>query len=239
MTDTALDPGPTGRLTAVSGRDSGRAFTLANRHTRRVKWMRHGIVLGVLALSLGIVGYVFFDPFRLVLPDNMSVSGAGLNGSRVTMQKPKMSGFRTDGRPYDFTAVTAVQDLRKPNVLELNQLDAHVTMPDKTVAHIVAEKGLYDASKDLMDLEGNIHLSGASGYDVRMSRAHVQFKGGDVSTPEPVTVLMSSGSVSADAMTMVDNGKQITFVGHVHSVMQPPSQTAAAAGAPAMKETVQ
>lgn len=237
MTDTAFPPGAA-RLTSVTGRDSGRAFQLASRHTRRVKWMRRGIVLGVATFVIGFVGYVFFDPFRVALPDNVSVSGAGLNGSRVTMQKPKMSGFRSDGRPYDFTADTAVQDLRKPNVLELNVLDAHVTMPDKSVAHIVADQGIYDASKDIMDLHGNIHLSGASGYDVRMSTAHVQFKGGDVSTPEPVTVLMSSGSVSADAMTMVENGKQITFVGHVHSVMQPASQ-ATAATAPALKATVQ
>lgn len=237
MTDTAFDPGAM-RLGAVAGRDSSRAFSLASRHTRHVRWMRRGIVLGVAALSLGIVAYVVFDPFRTVLPANMSVSGAGLNGSRVTMQKPKMSGFRSDGRPYDFTADTAVQDLRKPNELELNQLDAHVTMPDKTVAHIVADKGLYDASKDIMDLEGNVHLSGASGYDVRMSRAHVQFKAGAVSTPEPVTVVMSSGSVSADQMDMTDNGKQITFVGHVHSVMQPASQ-ATAATTPPIKGTVQ
>ena len=237
MTDTAFDQGAS-RLTSVSGRDSSRAFRMANRHTRHVRWMRRGIVFGVAALSLGIVGYVFFDPFRAVLPANVSIGSAGLNGSRVTMQKPKMSGFRSDGRPYDFTADTAVQDLRKPNELELNQLDAHVTMPDKTVAHIVADKGMYDASKDIMDLEGNVHLSGASGYDVRMSRAHVQFKGGDVSTPEPVTVVMSSGSVRADRMTMVDNGKQITFEGNVHSVMQP-AQQATAASAPPIKGTVQ
>ena len=237
MTDTAF-PSGAARLTTVTSRDSGRAFQLASRHTRRVKWMRRGIVLGVATLSLGIVGYVFFDPFRVALPPNMSISGAGLNGSRVTMQKPKMSGFRSDGRPYDFVAETAVQDLRKPNELELNVLDAHVTMPDKSVAHIVADKGIYDASKDIMDLEGNIHLSGASGYDVRMSRAHVQFKGGDVSTPNPVTVLMSTGSVSADRMTMVENGKQITFEGNVHSVIQPASQATAAA-APSIKGTVQ
>ena len=238
MTDP-ISRQPAERLTSVASRGGAQtAFRLANRPTRRVKWMRRGIVMGVAGLSLGIVGYAFFDPFRAVLPANVSISGAGLSGSRVTMAKPKMSGFRSDGRPYDFTADTAVQDMRKPNELELNQLDAHVTMPDKTVAHIVADKGLYDASKDIMDLSGNIHLTGASGYDVRMSRAHVQFKAGGVDTPEPVTVLMQSGSVNADAMTMTDNGKQITFSGHVHSVMLPATQATAAA-VPATKDAVQ
>ncbi|MCW6507910.1 LPS export ABC transporter periplasmic protein LptC [Lichenifustis flavocetrariae] len=225
MTDTTAFPGP-GRLTTVTTRMGGNAFTLASRHTARVRWMRRLIVVGAVALCLGIVGFAFFNPFRAVLPDNVSVSSVGLNGSRVTMAKPKMSGFRQDGRPYDFTAETAVQDIRTPNVLELNTLDAHVTLPDRTVAHIVADKGLYDTSKETMDLEGNIHLVGGSGYDVRMSKAHVQFKAGDVSTPNPVTVVMQTGSVTADTMTMIDNGKQLTFEGHVHSVMLPAASAA-------------
>jgi lipopolysaccharide export system protein LptC len=233
MTETVSMPGPA-RLTSVLSRDSGRAFKAASRHTARVRLARRLILVCALGLSFGIVFFAFFNPFRLVLPDNVSVSSAGLSGSRITMDKPKMSGFRSDGRPYDFVAASAVQDLRKPNVLELNTLDAHVTMPDKTVAHIVADHGFYDASKDLMDLEGNIRLVGASGYDVRMSKAHIAFKTSDVSTTEPVSVVMQTGSVTADSMKLVDNGKQVTFEGHVHSVMQSGTD----GGSPQIKGTV-
>ena len=124
-------------------------------------------------------------------------------------------------------AKTAVQDLHAPNVLELTDLDAHVTMPDKAVAHITADKGLYDSSRDTMDLNGNIHLVGGSGYDVRMSVAHIEFKGGNVRSSAPVSVVMQTGSVQSDTMTMVDNGQEITFDGHVHSVMLPANEAAA------------
>ncbi len=58
--------------------------------------------------------FVFFDPFRAFLPAGVSIDRAGLNGSRVTMSHPKMSGYRKDGRPYDFTAESAVQNLKTP-----------------------------------------------------------------------------------------------------------------------------
>lgn len=225
------------RLASVARSDSGAAFKLANRHTTRVKWLRRLILFGSVGICVGIAAFILFDPFRAVLPADMSIDGAGLNGSRVTMAKPKMSGFRSDGRPYDFIATTAVQDLKTPNILELNTLEAHVTMPDKSVAHITADRGVYDSSRDTMDMTGSIHLVGGSGYDVRMSAAHVEFKGGNVRSPDPVVVVMQTGSVNADTMTMVDNGKQITFEGHVHSIMRPASDETATVSQ--MKGTVQ
>ena len=216
------------RLSAVGAAPRVIAFALASRHTARVRFLRRFMLFGALGLSAGISVFVFFNPFRALVPGNLSIEDAGLSGSRVTMAHPKMSGFRSDGRPYDFVAKAAVQDLRAPNVLELIELDAHVTMPDKTVAHITANAGSYDSSRDTMDLKGDIHLLGGSGYDVRMSVARIDFKAGNVRSEAPVSVVMQTGSVQSDTMALADNGKQITFDGHVHSVMLPASDAAKA-----------
>ena len=221
MTDFALAPKPD-RL-SVDLFDKTDAFRKARRHSSRVRWLRRLILLGALAGCLALIAFVVFDPLRAIVPANVTLDSAGLTGSRVTMNKPKMSGFRKDGRPYDFTAETAVQDLKVPNVLELNRLDAHVTMSDKGVAHVTADVGIYDSSKETMELNGNIHIVSDSGYDVRMKKAHVEFKGGAVTSDAPVTVQMSTGTVAADAMHMADNGAEISFEGNVHSVMLPPA----------------
>jgi lipopolysaccharide export system protein LptC len=225
MTDSVSVPAP-GRLSSVISHDKRNAFKRASRHSIRVRWLRRLILFGTIGLCIGIVVVAFFNPFRVVVPDSLSVDGAGLNGSRVTMERPKMSGYRSDGRPYDFIAKTAVQDLRSPNVLELNELDAHITMPDKGVAHITAQTGIYDSSRESMDLKGDVHITSNTGYDVRMSVAHVEFKAGNVVSKEPVSVVMQTGSVTSDAMTMIDNGKEISFEGRVHSVMMPASDAA-------------
>lgn len=197
-------------------------------------------MFGAVAGCAGVVLFVLFDPFRAVVPADVSIDGAGLDGSRVTMNRPKMSGFRKDGRPYDFIAKTAVQDLKVPNVLELNELDAHVMMSDRAVAHVTADLGIYDSSRETMELNGNIHITSESGYDVRMVKAHVEFKQGSVVSAAPVTVVMKTGTVAADSMNMTGNGSEISFEGNVHSLMQPgaanasPKPTGAARGSSAL-----
>jgi lipopolysaccharide export system protein LptC len=222
MTDSFLIPNQS-RLAPIAMADKVRAFEKARRHSRRVRWLRRIILFGAVAVCAGLVVFVFFDPFRAVIPANVAIDGAGLDGSRVTMNRPRMSGFRKDGRPYDFIAKTAVQDLKVPNVLELNALDAHVTMADKSVAHVTADQGIYDSSQELMDLKGNIRITSDAGFDVRMSVAHIEFKAGDVASDAPVNVSMKTGTVAADTMRMTGNGSEVSFTGHVHSLMLPAS----------------
>lgn len=218
MTDSVL-PGPS-RLSTVITHDRTQAFQRAARHSLRVRRLRVGIVVGASVLVVSIGFFTLFDPFRVALPANVSIDHAGLSGSTITMAHPRMSGYRKDGRPYSFTADSAVQNLKTPGVLQLNTLDAHVAMTDGQ-AHVTADVGVYDTTKEVMDLKGEIHITSESGADIRMNSAHIEFNGGNVSSQEPVSVSMPSGTVTSDSMHMVGNGADVTFLGHVHSVMQP------------------
>ncbi len=205
------------------------AFRAAGRHTARVRILRRLVLAGALGGSVLVVLFAFFNPFRNGIP-NVSMDGVGLNGTKVTMDHPKLSGFRSDGRPYDLVASSAVQDAKSPNVLELHDIDAHVTMADKSIVHIVSDLGVYDSSKETMQLKSAIHLTSDAGLDARMKSAFIAFKAGLVDTREPLTVVMNTGTVSADSMHMTDNGKVATFEGHVHTVVTPPATAAATAG---------
>lgn len=205
------------------------AFRAAGRHTSRVRWLRRFILLGSVIGIAAVLVFAFFNPFRVAIP-SVSIDSVGLNGTKVTMDHPKLSGFKSDGRPYTLNARTAVQDARTPNVLELHDIDAHVTMADQSVIHVVSELGTYDSSKETMTFDHDVHLTSPAGYDVHMANAYVEFKNGVVDTRQPLTVVMNSSTVSADSMHMADNGKEATFEGHVHSVMLPTA--AAPKGAP-------
>ena len=111
------------------------AFRAAGRHTARVRLLRRVVLAGALLGSAGVIAFAFFNPFRIAIP-GVSIDGVGLSGSRVTMQHPKLTGFRSDGRPYDLVASSAVQDAKTPSQLELHDIDAHVTMADQSVVHI-------------------------------------------------------------------------------------------------------
>ena len=54
------------------------------------------------------------------LPVNLSFSRIVTQGTRITIESPKLVAYRKDGRPYELRARTAVQDWIIPTIYELN-----------------------------------------------------------------------------------------------------------------------
>jgi lipopolysaccharide export system protein LptC len=107
----------------------------------------------------------------------------------------------------------------KPSVVELFGVDAKIGMDDSSSSKITAESGVYDSSKDMIWLKGNVHIVNDSGYDMRMPSAVVNVKSSALITNEPVVVLLNGGRVMADSMDIEDNGHKISFDGGVKSVV--------------------
>ena len=197
-----------------------RAFHAAALHSGRVRVLRRAMMGGAVAVMVAIVAFAVFDPFGKSV-SGLSVSSVGVDGSKVTMARPRLSGYRSDGRPYEIVASSAVQDLKVPTKFELHDMDARLTMLDKSVTHVTAALGTYDSSLDLMELNSAVHITSDSGLDVRARDAHVEFKSGAVTTANPVTVAMRGDTIEADSMRMIDSGKQVTFEGHVRTTILP------------------
>ena len=207
----------------VASARRAKAFQEAARHSGRVRFLRRFIVLGALAVVSATVAITVFDPFR-VLVKAVTVDKIGLDGSRVTMDKPKLSGFQKDGRAYSLTAATGVQDLKKPTLIELTEIEARIGMADKSNAQITAPKGLYDSTAETMEMSGDVNVRSDSGYDLRMTRVRMEFKTNHMASSEPVSLTMKSGTVKADTIEVLDTGHHIVFEGHVESVMLPAAE---------------
>ena len=217
MTDS-LEALP-GARQSLSGHDRGAQFRAAERHTLRVRRLRKFIVAGCVLAALGLAGRALFDPFAKI-PGNLSLARTTLNGTRVTMELPKLSGYRQDGRPYDVRAASGIQDIRKPNIIELNEIEAKFETTTHTQIRVGAPHGIYDSSKDFMQLRDDIRITSNSGYDIRMRNADVDFKAGNIVSREPVSVVMSGGTVTANSLVVNENGGHIVFEGDVRTVLQ-------------------
>ncbi len=213
-------------------RNRSNAFAQAARHSKRVRYLRLAIIIGSSVAVLALIMRAFYDPFS-ALPDNFSVAQSTLNGTRVTMEMPKLSGFRSDGRPYDVRARSGVQDIRTPSIIELNDLDARFDTRGGASLRVAAPRGVYDGSKDFMRLYNGVRIASESGYDIRMQDADVDFKQGHITTANPVSVVMSSGTINADSLEARDNGDRILFNGNVRTLFRSSS------GGEAAEETAQ
>jgi lipopolysaccharide export system protein LptC len=216
-----------GGFTATSRGDGDRVYRAAVRHSRHVRWLRIGVP-AILAAALCMVVAVNYMPpvggFRL--PGELG--NLVINGTTVTMQQPRLSGFTADSRPYEFTAKAAEQDITKPDVMELHQIDAKVAMQDKSTVNVTSNSGTYNMKSEMLTLNDAVHLTSSNGYEVRLDDAVIDVHKGNVVTDKPVWVKLTNGVINAKHMEVVDSGEIIRFGGGVTMTVYPDKLSAQA-----------
>ncbi len=75
---------------------SNRAYRKARRHSALVRVLRKFIPIGATVSFVAFVVWPFIDPLR---GSTISVGNVKLDGTRVTMENPRMTGHRRDNRP--------------------------------------------------------------------------------------------------------------------------------------------
>lgn len=190
----------------------------ARRHSTKVRALRRVIPLTAAAAVLALAALILLNPFAASIPD-VAIGPVSVSGTKVTMENPRLSGFRKGDRGYEVTAAAALQDVRKPSLIELQAMKGHLNTDDKGgLAHIEASAGVFDSTRESLDLEQDIRLWTDKGEEVRLKSASVDFKAGTVRSSEAVAVKVPTGSITADSLDVVDNGRVISFVGNVRAV---------------------
>ena len=193
-----------------------RAFAAAARHSRLVRFLRLATPAAALLSVAALIGFAVFDPFRREV-DGLSVSELSVDGSKIVMNHPRLTGTRRDGRAYVVNAAKAIQDVAHPTSVELREIDGDVTMADDSRLKVSAVVGLYDSVRQFLKLSQDVHLRSPN-YDVTLSTADIDFKSGLYRSDEPVTVVTNNGAtIHADSAEARDNGAELTFAGHVRS----------------------
>jgi lipopolysaccharide export system protein LptC len=201
---------------AQAGADT--TYSDALHHSARVKMIRRSIPIACVLGVFGPLVWAFISPFS-GSNANVQVGAVSMSGSKITMESPKLSGFRKDQKAYVVTAREAVQDIRTPTVVELNQLVGRLEQDRGSYARVTSDWGRFDQSAELLDLKGNVKIRTDDGNEVDMLSAKIEMKSGRVVSTEPVDVRSKSGTVSANRVELKDNAKIIIFEGNVRSLL--------------------
>jgi len=191
-------------------------FAIAARHSRMVRILRIAVP-GAVALSLAaIVGISIFNPFRMLkaaLP--LDMSNLVVSGTKITMEAPHLSGFTPDQRPYEMWAKTAVQDVTNPDHVELNKLRTKLLMQDGSTVFLDSLTGLFDNKAQTLELYKDIFLQTTSGYEARLTQAHVDLAKNTVDSDQHVDVKLTNGTLSSDRLHIINGGEVVIFEGNV------------------------
>jgi len=203
----------------MSRGDSERAFRSARRHSRLVRFLRIALPLAVVFITVGMSLLTWFNPLRMLATLPVNVNDLVVSGSKITMEQPRVNGFTKDQRAYEFTAEAAAQDMTKPDIVELRNINAKIEMVDKSTINMKAATGIYDTKRETLKLEGNILLTSTNGNTGKLTEAVVDVRKGNVVSDRPVELEMLQGILNANQLEVVDSGTLIRFHGGVSMVL--------------------
>jgi lipopolysaccharide export system protein LptC len=214
------DPAPPGarrdRLNAI-GVARENAVPEAIRHSARVARLRPlmlwsaGGIIGLVLIGLA------FQALRF-LPMDLRFARVGLKGSRITIESPKLVGYRKDGRPYELRAKVGIQDMATPDVFELHELEVRMDDGDKVVV-LSSDKGVYNTKLEHADLSGGVRIHDDKQFDMNLESAEMDFTASVMSSDRPVTLKIENGEVVAKSVEFSQKERRATFTGDVHSVL--------------------
>ena len=219
-----------GRVAPAPRSDRERAFVNARRRSARVRFLRKALLACALGAVAAMVLIAIYNPFSTRL-GSLSFSNLAIDGTKITMARPKLAGFRSDGQAYTLTADKALQDIRRPTIVEMQKVTGEIGSTGGETTHLSADAGVYDTVADRMKLSSNVRI-GSAKFEVRLRSADIDFKTGVYQSDEPVEVQVGDGTtISGDRATARNNGQELIFEGRVRTTIIP--QVGAAADADA------
>lgn len=185
-----------------------RAFAQARRHSIWVRVLKVLLPAAAVIMAAGFAGYTY-----VMTPGNFTVQtdSTAFADGKIVMSNPKIDGFTRNNQPYTMRASRAIQDLDRQNVIALEQIDAKLPVGTDNWATVDATSGIYDRDGNTLDFTGALTVSTTDGLVAKMESAFVDLGKGDLRSDKPVDITMNGTHITADAMTVAENGKVLIF----------------------------
>ncbi len=206
----------------VANKRSDTHFKQAKRHSSRVGMLKKA--LPVVALGL-VVWFVVMGVLNTKSVGNITVESTGISNGMLVMEAPKMSGFNRDNHPYKLSASRAKQDIKSPNIINMENLRAAVPMGAGVFADIKAAVGVYNSDKEWLSLDQNIEINSRDGTKILLNSAEIDLSKGRLVSNNPVSVSTPNSSISANQVEVIDNGAVVVFTQNVRMTIQPSAKT--------------
>ena len=196
----------------VAGLARDDAFDRAQRHSRRVRFLKLAIPLLAVVIAIGFPAYSY-----LSAPVSVAVQaeGTAFSNGKLVMANPKLNGFTKQKQPYSMTALRAIQDVTKQGIIELEGINAKLPIATDNIATVSASRGVYDRDGNTMNLTSDVTVSTTDGMEAKFKSVFLDMGKGTMKTGDPVDVGKGASRITADSMSVQDNGKVLIFENRV------------------------
>ncbi|WP_300532397.1 LPS export ABC transporter periplasmic protein LptC [Maricaulis sp.] len=191
-----------------------RALTLtaARRRTAFVRFLRFAFMGGAIAILALIIGQMIANSIGGEVETTEAV------GTDVRMINPRFTGRDENNTPYVVTADSAVRRRdSEAGITDLEQprLDYDFLSDGEQASRVLAERGTFDPTNRVLDLDANVNLTTDEGYSFASEHARIFLREERVLGEQPVTGIGPMGRMSADRYEIRDGGEHVIFEGRV------------------------
>jgi len=202
------------------------AFGRAERHSRRVRWLKLALPIAAFAMAAGFIGYSILASPTVV---SVEAEGSVFTEGKLVMASPKLEGFTKDGRPYSVIAARAIQDVAQQDIINLEGIDAKMPVEKDIWARVEAKSGIYDRAANTLEVKSDILVTTTDGMVAKLKSAFLDIAKGSLKTADAVDIQLHGSKVTADSMAVLENGKLIIFEKRVRMNIDPEEMKAAEA----------
>lgn len=175
-----------------------------------VRILKYTLPLAALVL-IGIVASRLSVGPQQPIPD--LPQGEKTTPGQIELIDAKYEGVDDEGRPYTVTADKANRAMNAPDtVLFVNPL-ADITLQDKTWVAVKAKAGAFDIKSALLNLKDSVTVFHDSGYEIYLQSLDIDLKKKTALSTLPVRAQGPMGSITAQNMSVENQGDLIVFGG--------------------------
>jgi lipopolysaccharide export system protein LptC len=202
----------------------GDAFHRAQKHSRRVRVLKFAVPLLAVAIAIAFPVYSY-----LGAPVSVSIQadGTAFSDGKLVMANPKLNGFTKQKLPYSLTATRATQDVGKQGIIDLEGINAKLPVASDNVVAVDAAHGIYDRDHNTMDLTSDVSVTTSDGMVAKFKSIFLDMGKGSMKTSNPVDVSRGGSRITADSMSVEDNGRLVVFENRVRVNIDPAGLKAA------------
>ena len=182
-------------------------------------WMK----IGLLVIATLLVALIFLWPrfedeqtALLTLTEESERVDEG-EGSRAGGLQ--FRGIDKKNQKFSVTALSAVQEKRDGEEINLESPAAEIVLDDRTRVAVQAENGYYNRKSEKLRLVGAVTLNHGKDFQLTTEEALVDLKAGTAESDRPVEARSSEGRLTAEGLRIVDHGQKIFFTGRSRLIL--------------------
>ena len=188
----------------------------AQRYSRFVSLMKRVLPLAAAALVAAILIYAIQPRQQDRNRVAMTFQRLGIVNNDLAMIQPRLTGNDTSGNPYVVTADDAVQDRGHSKAARLKNVEGDETLKDGTWIDVTGTRGILNAKKRTLALDGIISVYSTGGYELHTTSAQVDMASGIIVSEVPVNGQGPLGTFRADRFKADRKAKRVFLYGNVH-----------------------